>query len=158
MGEADYQIETWRQDFPTSDHKDTETIYLRTVESLTLDAVFNDLKAVSRPILRDQPYLRYKLLELMRKIQGAELGRAMIVKLKAGGIITPHADTGDYPEYYNRYHLPLISPEGCMFTVGDTTMNMREGLLYLIDNQQVHSVHNDSDTDRIHLIVDIKPI
>ena len=39
----------------------------------------------------------------------------------------------------------------------DNTINMKEGICYEINNQLPHAAHNNSDLDRIHLIIDIMP-
>ena len=43
------------------------------------------------------------------------------------------------------------------YTVNGETVNMKEGECWEINNQRPHSVLNDSDIDRVHLLVDIFP-
>lgn len=51
----------------------------------------------------------------------------------------------------------MVTHEDVLFTVLDNTMNMKAGSAYEINNGMPHSVINNSNVDRIHLIVDLLP-
>jgi quercetin dioxygenase-like cupin family protein len=143
---------TVRQKYAGSAHSQTETIFLRAPASL-LD-VLNVLDSVDMPAIR---VFESALLPLMGQITEAlrlrELARAMIVKLEAGGCITPHRDEGAYARYFARFHYVLTSTPECHFTVGDETVHMAPGELWWFNHQVVHHVEN-LGPDRIHLIFD----
>lgn len=80
--------------------------------------------------------------------------RATLVRLKAGGTINPHEDNNFSLVHSHRIHLPIITNAGVQFTVGADTLAMPAGELYEINNRRRHSVRNDSDTDRVHFILD----
>jgi hypothetical protein len=80
--------------------------------------------------------------------------RANLVGLKPGGEITEHTDNNFSLVHSHRLHLPIITNEEVEFTVGDETINMKEGELYEINNRHLHSVRNAASTNRVHLIMD----
>lgn len=80
--------------------------------------------------------------------------RATLVKLKAGCGIKAHQDLNFSLTHSHRVHLPLITNDDVLFTVGSEIVNLREGELVEINNRRVHSVENKSSTDRVHLILD----
>ncbi len=80
--------------------------------------------------------------------------RATLVKLRAGAGIAAHRDMNFSLTHSHRVHIPLITNDRVLFTVGNETINMREGTIYEINNRRVHSVENKGDEDRVHLILD----
>lgn len=80
--------------------------------------------------------------------------RVLLVKLKKRSKITPHIDTGDSLTSCKRTHIAVITNPDVIFTVGGESKNMKEGDIWEINNQNVHSVTNNSDDDRIHFIID----
>jgi hypothetical protein len=52
-----------------------------------------------------------------------------------------------------------VTNEKCIFEVDNEEINMKMGEIWEIDNfNKEHSVVNNGDMDRIHLIVDWEPI
>ena len=82
--------------------------------------------------------------------------RALLVKLPAKTKIEPHKDVHYGLEECKRTHIPLITNEKVKFIVDDEEKYMKVGEIWEINNQNVHSVINDSDHDRIHFIIDYK--
>lgn len=80
--------------------------------------------------------------------------RATLVRLAAGHGIAEHQDLNFSLTHSHRVHLPVITNDAVRFTVGGETINMREGDIWEINNRRLHSVHNDGDEDRVHLILD----
>lgn len=80
--------------------------------------------------------------------------RASLVRLKAGCSIAEHQDMNFSLTHSHRIHLPIVTNDQVLFTVGKETINMREGQLTEINNRRMHSVHNNGPDDRVHLILD----
>jgi len=80
--------------------------------------------------------------------------RVLLVKLKANSNIAPHVDKGDSLKNCNRTHIAIITNPKVTFTVGGETKHLREGEIWEIDNTKKHSVDNNSNEDRVHLILD----
>ena len=57
----------------------------------------------------------------------------------------------------HRIHVPIITNDEVVFSVGGEELNMREGEMWEINNATLHAVENRSEQDRIHLIVDWVP-
>lgn len=69
--------------------------------------------------------------------------------LDPGGYIKPHQDRGPH---YERWQIP-IRPAG-WFRVGDDLIQQEAGVPFRVEHWQWHEVVNDTDRQRIHLIVD----
>lgn len=92
-----------------------------------------------------------------RLVQENGLGyfiRVSLVRLKAGCEIASHRDMNFSLTHSHRVHLPLISNEDVLFTVGDETIHMPEGHVFEINNRREHFVQNKGSEDRVHLILD----
>ena len=95
--------------------------------------------------------------ELFKKINTYKTGhpiRVMFALLPAQCFIYPHTDTGDSFSINSRIHIPIVTNDKVEFTVGSETIYMKQGEIFEIDNQDMHSDYNNSDKDRIHLILD----
>lgn len=151
---------TARQDTPGSAHHDTRCIVLRGPDvpngaQMTAEIVFNKLES------RDWVH-NCKSLPAVAKLCGQatqmlryhQLGRVMLVDLPAGGKIDRHFDDGAYAEHYDRFHVPLVSDTGNVFTCGDEQLHMQPGELWQFNHRINHEVVNNSTTSRVHLIID----
>jgi len=72
--------------------------------------------------------------------------------------ISPHVDFMDIIKYPHRIHLPIMTNNECQFTINDDVRVIQEGDLTLICQNSLHSVVNNGDTDRIHLIIDLMDV
>lgn len=86
--------------------------------------------------------------------KGVEIMSLVLVKLKANGIIDEHIDEDGMYSETHRVHIPLITNNKCVFTVGQETYTMSEGEIVEINNCIPHGVVN-GDADRVHLIMDV---
>ena len=77
------------------------------------------------------------------------------LKLMAGSTIRRHRDYGlavDDGEI--RLHIPVRTHPNVEFMLNDERVEMGEGELWFLNFNHFHSVHNRSDIDRIHLVID----
>ncbi len=93
----------------------------------------------------------------LENIYDSKAVRIEFVKMPGKTSIRPHVDGGEMLYLIRRCHLPMVTHEDVLFTVLDNTMNMKAGSAYEINNGMPHSVINNSNVDRIHLIVDLLP-
>lgn len=111
---------------------------------------------------------------VMYAVCGELLGRVIISKVKAGVQINPHIDhmpDGIAP-VFQRFQVPLsVSPgvlfhcgdekipviPGDTFHSGDEQVYMKPGEAWAFNNQVMHSVQNNSNEDRISMLIDITP-
>ena len=57
----------------------------------------------------------------------------------------------------HRTHIPITTNKSIKFMVGNEVKNLKEGEVWEINNADTHAVNNESDKDRVHLIVDYYP-
>lgn len=99
--------------------------------------------------------IQNQLLPLYNEKYGSgKILRALITRLNPNSNILPHKDGGDSLLEVNRTHIPLITNSQILFTVGNVTKNLKVGEVWEIDNSNIHSVVNNSNECRVHLIVD----
>ena len=80
--------------------------------------------------------------------------RVQLVKLPGRRNVFPHIDPGHIFNVSRRIHIPIITNPDVHFFVNLAKIPMEEGTLFEINNQAIHCVFNQSDLDRVHLIVD----
>ena len=100
--------------------------------------------------------------EILKKIP-TDFERIRFMSLKAGRIIGKHTDKIDKDIGFEigkiiRLHIPIRTNDKVEFSVWDKrdkqTHLLKEGKYYYTDVTKPHSVVNNSDIDRIHLVVD----
>ena len=157
--------DTYLRDYPQGPFGDTESVILRfpprsvheTEEALRKhEANFDQHENVDQPAFKLLPEARPLVFGLMAAVQGERLGRVIINKLKPGGRIFAHKDTPAHAEYWDRHHIVLQASPGVVFRAGEETVYMATGEIWWFDNSEEHEVINNSDDDRIHLVVDIR--
>ena len=82
--------------------------------------------------------------------------RFEIVKMPTKTKIPTHRDKSPSLMEHSRIHLPIQTTNEVFFKINDEEKNLKEGEMWEINNIDVHSVTNDSDIDRIHVIMDWK--
>lgn len=119
----------------------------------------DDLECGPYPAWPALPQVAPLVLGLMQQIGGIRLGRVVITRLPPGGRIAPHRDIGAlYAEYYQRYHVVINGEPGSLFQAGDEQVCMVTGDIWWFDASQEHACYNNSAGDRIHLLVDARPL
>lgn len=136
-------------------HKETTTVFLT---DYALEWKLYEPYAGS---IREPESLLYKLVEPIIKdleqLHNGRVGRVIFPKLKAGKKIDGHMDGGDYLDVSRRNHIPIVTNSKVFFAIDKGLLNMHEGECWEINNMRYHEVINDSEEDRIHLLIDIIP-
>ena len=86
----------------------------------------------------------------------AEPLRVQLASLPPGGVISTHRDIGILTKIH-RLHIPIITKEGVNFFVRKNKYYLEPEHLYDLNNVFMHSVTNNSDINRIHLLIDMLP-
>jgi aspartyl/asparaginyl beta-hydroxylase (cupin superfamily) len=134
-------------------HKDTKSYPLL----WSFDIENNNLVVYKKNIDSDiWKILKPELDYLSEKYKG-KIVKCMFALLPPGGKITEHWDRNNTLLISHRVHLPLKTNRNVKFFVNKTLYNFKEGILYELNNQLLHSVENNSLQDRIHLIIDVLP-
>ncbi|KFN51006.1 sulfotransferase [Arenimonas composti] len=111
----------------------------------------DDLAGVMRPT----PHLQRlpKVMQVMEAL-GATWGRARLMKLYGQSEVSAHVDTNYYWRERMRVHVPIVTTPGVRFQCGDAEVNMAPGECWIFDTWRRHRVLNESNQERIHLVLD----
>ena len=88
--------------------------------------------------------------------QNLQLTRMIVTELPKGSIIPEHVDEGEMLSTNHRVHIPLLSDPAVKFMLDHQDHYLEPGNGYEINNQLVHGVRNESNIDRLHMIIDLK--
>lgn len=94
--------------------------------------------------------------EVFSHVEGQELGGVLITKVPPGGQVAPHIDQGWHARYYDKYAVQLKGNKDQAFCFEEMELRPLPGDLYTFDNSLLHWVINESDEDRMTLIVCIR--
>ena len=154
--------ESWRQNHYDV-HKHTHTI------SLIFDRDFRHKNPTIHPeyeLFRDdlEPVIKkinvfynkmLKYKRLKAKHGNGYVIRINIVKLDAsGGDISEHVDNLFTLSHAHRVHIPILTNQGVLFSIGNEVKNLKAGEIWEVNNRQLHSVVNNGDQYRVHIIID----
>lgn len=153
------QPELWNQNtlrtqHPGTAHAEVDDIWLWFDEPE--GDVVNSIQTHPWPAWGALPQVHAMVLDLMRRVNGTQLGRVIITRLPPGEEITPHVDGGAPATFFTRYQIALQSLPGAVFHSGNETVNFQTGEVWWVNNRVTHSVQNGSADDRIVVIVDIR--
>jgi mannose-6-phosphate isomerase-like protein (cupin superfamily) len=86
-----------------------------------------------------------------------EVMAVRLLNLQAGAIIKPHRDQElAFEKGEARLHFPVITNDGVKFYIENERIPLQEGDCWYMNANLIHSVANEGDTDRIHLVIDCK--
>ncbi len=100
--------------------------------------------------------VRDLVFPLMSAVRGERLGGVLITRIKPGQICKPHTDPGWHARYYSKLAVQIeAAPEQC-FHFENASLVTKPGDVFAFDNSFTHWVTNDSQSDRITMIVCIR--
>jgi len=107
------------------------------------------------PALSHLPYASELISDIERKFH-CRVCFTRLMRLNAKGFIAPHNDRSK--EHVGRdlmrMHIPVITNPNVFFEVEGEYYHLSSGNLYFTDTIAIHSVLNNSDEDRLHIILD----
>lgn len=148
----------WRKRLPSGPHSGMTDIWVR----------YNKQEMIGKPGFNDEhdsvfypgwyvlDSLKEIVFPLMEKTEGERLGGILITKIPPGHGIDPHIDRGWHVDYYDKFYVSVKSSPGAVFCCGDESLNPMTGEIWRFDNRNLHWVRNESNEDRITLIVCIR--
>lgn len=157
--------ELWNEHTPrtesyASPHTKIDDIWLRYNDWQNYDgdmAAFNDVHdSVWYPSAHKLPAVRDLVFPIMARVQGERLGGVLISRIPPGGQVAPHVDGGWHADYYTKYAVQLKSAPGQAFCFEGEHLEPKPGDVYWFDNGHTHWVVNDSDQERMTLIICIR--
>lgn len=100
--------------------------------------------------------VRELVFPLMTAVQGERLGGVLITRIRPGQICKPHTDPGWHARYYDKFAVQIeAAPEQAFHFEGQSLVT-KPGDVFWFDNSHTHWVTNDSQKDRITMIVCIR--
>lgn len=93
------------------------------------------------------------VFNVMRFVFAERLGGVLITKIPAGGRVAPHMDLGWHAKKYQKFAVQITANDEQAFCFDEMQLITAPGDLYTFNNQQIHWVENDSDEDRITMII-----
>jgi len=157
MFSTEWDLDTSRQDNNIT-HRNTKMYQLKysSYDWLPGDKVeIKDVNSFKTKEAQEQ------FLDIIKSLESQYSGivvRAEVIKMMPNVNIRKHVDGGEFLKYARRCHIPINTNEDVYFTVFNNRVNMKEGIVYEINNSLPHSVENNSNKERDHLILDILPI
>ena len=106
--------------------------------------------------LKDLPECKKICFEVMKLVNGERLGGVLITRLPVGAEILTHTDAGWHADYYDKYYVPLENEKGSVFGFDEGDIEPDLGDVWAFDNSYNHWVKNNSNKERIAMIVCIK--
>lgn len=153
--DSEWKINTSRQDQQNPVHKNTESYFILgnigewvPGKNILPINVCRDkqLWKMVRPIIRD-----------LERFHAGVASSAMIVKLMSEKDVMPHIDESEYLKSVRRSHIAIKTNDSVIFHVDKETKNIKTGECWEINNSKTHFVENNSDEERVHLIIDVMP-
>lgn len=163
-----WKEDTYLRDYPQGPFGEVESIMLRFPEKRVFEQeaevaaykrgehFYDQHESIDYPAYQVLPEARPIVMNTFAAAGGERLGRVMINNIKPGGKIFPHEDTPEHVKYYSRFHIVLQSAPGVYFRCGDENVYMATGEVWWFNNALEHEVINNSNTDRIHMVLDAR--
>jgi hypothetical protein len=109
--------------------------------------------SVFYPAYYKLPAIRPHLFDLIRAVKATRLGGVLITRIPPGHSVGPHKDLGWHAGYYRKFAVQLKGGPQQGFHFDGETIIADAGEVYEFDNAHLHWVTNDSDRDRMTMIV-----
>lgn len=97
------------------------------------------------------------IYEFLERSFSGKIIRAEVITMNPYSRIRTHKDRGDILFLGRRIHIPIKTNDKVIFKVNEDSLHMKASNMYEINNSKYHSVVNNSNEDRIHLIIDVLP-
>lgn len=141
---------------PESPHREMTDIWIRANPHPTGGDYTREHDSTWFSAFYDLPACRQIIFDVMAAVDGERLGDILITKLPPGKQIYPHADDGWHAKYYKKFYIPIKNEPGAIFGFEDGDINPEIGDVWYFENDKLHWVRNDTDTDRIAMIICIR--
>lgn len=145
-----------RASYNGSAHKDTDCIILRGNSSRDITKYQEEIESDWWIASLNFPYT-VRFIEMLSKAFGfKEVGKVMFTTLYPKSSISEHVDEGSYSDHFDRMHIPLITSDKVVFKCGAEQISMKEGEIFVFNHKLPHSVTNDGNHERFHLVIDYR--
>jgi quercetin dioxygenase-like cupin family protein len=149
------QNPVWLDHYNDSAHlKRWACLPLRSLDgSMQAIAAQNEGNFLDTPLLAECPCFQQVLAGF-----ACETTAVRLMTLAAGGRILPHVDPGGgFEDGVARLHVPIITDPRVLFHIDGETIHFSAGQTWYMNANCTHAVDNDSEIERIHLVIDCIP-
>lgn len=144
---------TTRTASPDSPHHELDDIWARFVDMKEADGLPREsVWYPAAEILGIKPLC----LDIMRLVEGTELGGILITRIPPGAKCKPHVDNGWHARRYEKLAVQITSAPGQKFCFEGQELETKPGDLFWFDNQYTHWVTNDTPYERVTMIICIR--
>lgn len=150
---------TSRTEHPDSPHRGLDDIWLRYNDYANFDGDREKFNAEHDSVWypsADLIPVKKICLQLMAIVGGERLGGVLITRIPPGGKCLPHVDDGWHAKYYEKFAIQLCGDLKQSFNFENESFSAVAGDAYWFDNSFLHWVDNDSDQERMTLIICIR--
>lgn len=99
------------------------------------------------------PYLQPLVFDLMRKFYTEQLGMVLITRIPPHCNVEKHVDVGWHAGYYLKFGLQIKAAKGQKFCYKGCKLETKPGDLFAFNNSLPHWVENQTDHERMTLII-----
>ncbi len=143
----------WRTEHPRSPHRECSDIWCRYNAIENYGPRFNDEhEGVWYPVAEQLPSAR-EISEALSAIRGQKLAGVLLTKVPARKQVYPHIDRGWHAESTDKVGVLIEGNRLQRFCFEGVAHGCEEGECFWFANQAPHWVLNDTDQDRVTLIV-----
>jgi hypothetical protein len=145
---------TERTASPASPHHGLDDIWPRFADPTTMreDGSHDSIWYPAADVLP----VRELVFPLMAGVRGERLGGVLITRIRPGQTCRPHTDPGWHARYYDKFAIQIEAEPEQSFHFAGHELVTKPGDVFWFDNAYTHWVTNDSQRDRITLIVCIR--
>ncbi|MDX1460991.1 MAG: aspartyl/asparaginyl beta-hydroxylase domain-containing protein [Xanthomonadales bacterium] len=119
---------------------------------IALDGEFND--AMHGPMKPTPALARCEYIRQIMTEFGEVFGRSRLMRLEPGSTVPPHVDVNYHWFNRVRLHIPITTNPKVLFYCGDRHLHMAAGEAWIFNTWVEHTVENNSDQTRVHLVLD----
>jgi hypothetical protein len=146
----------FRRIHPRSPHRQASDIWIRYNALENLGPHFNDEhESVWYPVAKHLPAAK-RICNSVADIENKPLAGVLITKIPAGKEIFPHRDLGWHAEHTLKIGVLVQGNKDQKFCFEDSEHACGAGDCFWFTNQDAHWVTNETDEDRVTLIVCVR--
>lgn len=119
---------------------------------ISLEGGFND--ALHGPMRPTSALGRCEYIQQIMDALGEVFSRSRLMRLEPGREVPPHVDANYHWHNRVRIHIPITTTEDVTFFCGNRHVHMAAGECWIFDSWSEHTVQNNSDQTRVHLVLD----
>jgi hypothetical protein len=152
-----WDIYRHRTESPTSPHRETSDIWARynAFENFHGDVkAFNDEHVSSwYPVIESLPEAKSLAERVAKDMKALSIGGVLITRIQPGKRVYPHADKGWHAQHYEKFALQVKGDDKQAFHFEGEDLVTEDGDLFWFDNAYPHWVTNESDRERITMVI-----